>query len=439
MWPRSEQKRTRSQHKSATKTPEAKRSRLFRRVSGGARKSLSETGTVAMVSVSLQQPKPLQTLDNNTQLVLSTNDGSKKPSVVKSILPATSDNIESALCIISDTKNKYTRHEIVQALRDLRRWSQSETDRCSFCNELLDLGGIPRFLKFLTSTEAVADTEYVCLVSSIISSCTFIRNTTTEQHGYGESRDNNRSDEIGEKIARKCIDRGGIQAMLGANHKIYRGGSDVRTLKALDCIWAGIGNILSRKAVLDDMKKAQTLRIFNDAIATLCLIKETTTDATWVPRILVKIFSVLAYLSSCSPDASLVASDCKGKEVFQTCVQAVTSSNKESGYDGKVWSTVSRFFINCYNRLFFAINGYDDLVKIVIPFYVEYIKIAPNEAFDEGAFGFLCSAGEVIGKSLLGEIPDMMTTVGNVMDSRNNDEIKRLTKFEARKLLKYLL
>ena len=109
MWPRSEQKRTRSQHKSATKTPEAKRSRLFRRVSGGARKSLSETGTVATVSVSLQQPKPLQTLDNNTQLVLSTNDGSKKPtSVFKSILPATSDNIESALCIIRyvDYKNE---------------------------------------------------------------------------------------------------------------------------------------------------------------------------------------------------------------------------------------------------------------------------------------------------------------------------------------------
>ena len=109
MWPRSEQKRTRSQHKSATKTPEAKRSRLFRRVSGGARKSLSDTGTVTTACLSLQQPKPLQTLDNNTQLVSSTNDGSKKPIVFKSILPATSDNIESALCIIRyvvDFKNE---------------------------------------------------------------------------------------------------------------------------------------------------------------------------------------------------------------------------------------------------------------------------------------------------------------------------------------------
>jgi len=79
------------------------------------------------------------------------------------------------------------------------------------------------------------------------------------------------------------------------------------------------------------------------------------------------------------------------------------------------------------------------LVKTIIPFYVEYMKQAPNEAFEEGAFGFLCSAGEMIGKSLMAETPGIMSRLGDIMDSNNNDEIKRVTKMEAKKLLKYLL
>jgi len=420
-------KRTRSQNRTLTNPSSAKRPRLFRRSSSNnivssSRQALQTTtphpspGTI--VSSSSSSTKPLQSRDDN-QLSITTVDDDR---VFKKELPPTSDNIESALCIISDTNKKYTKHEILKSLKNLRRWAKSD-DRYSFCNELLDLGGIPRFLKFLETGNAMSDSDYICLVSSIISSCTFIR-TGNSSPVY---------EEIGEKIARKFVERGGILTMLQANREFYRGGSKVSSMKALDCIWASIGNIISRKTVLDDIEKVQTLRIFDDAIATLRLLDSTTSDTTWGPRILVKVFSVLAFLSSCSPDASLVADDCKGKDVFKTCVDAI------KGFDSQVWSTVSRFFVNCYNRLFFSKNGHDDLVKTIIPFYVEYMKVAPNEAFEEGAFGFLCSAGEMIGKSLMTEIPGIMSRLGDIMDSNNNDDIKRVTKIEAKKLLKYLL
>jgi len=446
---RTPSKRTRSSVRAETNQPtaaatltnpsSAKRPRLFRRISSTNLRAVKTTasaspapgGTVvtSFSSFSSSSPKPLQSRDDNQLSLRPTEDIDNDRVVFKKELQATSDNIESALCIISDMNKKYTKPEIMASLKNLRRWAKSD-DRYSFCNELLDLGGIPRFIKFLETGNAMADPDYICLVSSIISSCTFIR-TGNSSPVY---------EEIGEKIARKFVERGGILTMLQANREFYRGGSKVSTMKALDCIWASIGNIISRKSVLDDIEKVQTLRIFDDAISTLRLLDSTTSDTTWGPRILVKVFSVLAFLSSCSPEASLVAADCKGKEVFQTCVAAIQGfADVGGGFDSQVWSTVSRFFVNCYNRLFFAINGHDDLVKTIIPFYVEYMKQAPNEAFEEGAFGFLCSAGEMIGKSLMAETPGIMSRLGDIMDSNNNDEIKRVTKMEAKKLLKYLL
>jgi len=439
---RSSQRAENNQTATLTNPSSAKRPRLFRRFSSTNLVSLSRQqggkttaaspapgGTVVTSLSSLSSsPQPLQSRDENQLSIRPTEDEDDRV-VFKKELPATSDNIESALCIISDMNKKYTKQEILKSLKNLRRWAKSD-DRYSFCNELLDLGGIPRFIKFLETGNAMADSDYICLVSSIISSCTFIR-TGNSSPVY---------EEIGEKIARKFVERGGVLTMLQANREFYRGGSKVSTMKALDSIWASIGNIISRKSVLDDIEKVQTLRIFDDAISTLRLLDSTTSDTTWGPRILVKVFSVLAFLSSCSPDASLVAADCKGKDVFQTCVAAIKGFEEVGGgFDSQVWSTVSRFFVNCYNRLFFAINGHDDLVKTIIPFYVEYMKKAPNEAFEEGAFGFLCSAGEMIGKALMAETPGVMSRLGDIMDSNNNDDIKRVTKMEAKKLLKYLL
>ena len=364
---------------------------------------------------------------SNDDRVFKNDSSTTRTSSYKNI-----DGIDSVLCIISDTKQKYTRDETVQVLKDLRRRGRSN-NRWDVFKELSELGGIPRLLKFLTTGNArMFDTEYIYLVSSIISSCTFIGNNIR----------NHNNEVVGEIVAREFVERDGISTMLRANHNVYRGGSKLSTMKALDSIWASLGNVISRKNVLDEIEKDQTLRIFDNAIATLRLLNTTTTDATWVPRILIKIFSVLAFLSSCSPDTSLVAADCKRENVFRTCFDAIMKDSIIYGdFNSQVWSVVSRFFINCYNRLFFAAatDGHDDLVEVIIPFYVEYVKIAPNEAFKEGAFGFLYSAGEVIGKSLMAEVPYLMTTLGRIIDSTSNDNIEHDTKLEAKKLLKYWL
>jgi hypothetical protein len=439
-------KRTRSQRRSvgmANNPPEAKRQHLTRssssRSSSRSRSSRNDATTAShprpKLTVVSSSRQTLGSIDDNSnsnnQLVSNDdhvfkNDSSTTRTSFKNI-----DGIESALCIVSDTKQKYTRYEILKALKDLRRWGRSN-NRWDVFKELSELGGIPRLLKFLTTGKArMFDTEYIYLVSSIISSCTFIGNNIR----------NHNNEVVGEIVARKFVERGGISTMLRANHNVYRGGSKLSALKALDSIWASLGNVISRKTVLDKIEKDQTLSILDNAIATLRLLNCTTTDATWVPRILIKIFSVLAFLSSCSPDASLVAADCKGKHVFQTCFDAIMKDSVIYGdFNSQVWSVVSRFFINCYNRLFFAAtNGHDDLVKTIIPFYIEYVKIAPNEAFKEGAFGLLFSAGEVIGKSLMAEAPYLMTTLGRIIDSTNNDNIEHDTKLEAKKILKYWL
>jgi hypothetical protein len=435
-------KRTRGQRRSVgtANPPEAKRQHLSR--TSRRRSSLNDATAASHpgpeLTVVSSSRQTLGSIDNdndnnninqlvsNDDRVFKNDSSTTRTSSYKNI-----HDIESALCITSDTKQKYTRCEIVQALKDLRRWGRSN-NRWGVFKELLELGGIPRLLEFLTTCNArMFDTEYIYLVSSIISSCTFIGNNIR----------NHNNEVVGEIVARNFVERDGISTMLRVNHNVYRGGSNLSTLKAIDSIWASLGNVISRKTVLDEIEKDQTLHIFDNAIATLRLLNTTTNDATWVPRILIKIFSVLAFLSSCSPDASLVAADCKGKNVFQTCFDAIKKDSIIYGdFNSQVWSVVSRFFINCYNRLFFAVtNGHDDLVKTIIPFYVEYVKIAPNEAFKEGAFGFLYSAGEVIGTSLMAEAPYLMTTLGRIIDSTSNDNIEHDTKLEAKKLLKYWL
>eukprot|EP00751_Fragilariopsis_kerguelensis_P043939 CAMPEP_0170981434 /NCGR_PEP_ID=MMETSP0736-20130129/3021_1 /TAXON_ID=186038 /ORGANISM="Fragilariopsis kerguelensis, Strain L26-C5" /LENGTH=611 /DNA_ID=CAMNT_0011404451 /DNA_START=252 /DNA_END=2087 /DNA_ORIENTATION=+ len=162
---RTPSKRTRSSVRAETNQPtaaatltnpsSAKRPRLFRRISSTNLRAVKTTasaspapgGTVvtSFSSFSSSSPKPLQSRDDNQLSLRPTEDIDNDRVVFKKELQATSDNIESALCIISDMNKKYTKPEIMASLKNLRRWAKSD-DRYSFCNEFLDLGGIEKDL-----------------------------------------------------------------------------------------------------------------------------------------------------------------------------------------------------------------------------------------------------------------------------------------------------
>jgi hypothetical protein len=85
--------------------------------------------------------------------------------------PPTSDNIESALQKIGDTK-KCSNNEIQQALKDLNRWvNPKSNNRRGFYNEFLELAGISRVLKFLMVPSNMSDMDYVHLVGMLIARC----------------------------------------------------------------------------------------------------------------------------------------------------------------------------------------------------------------------------------------------------------------------------
>ena len=174
--------------------------------------------------------------------------------------PPTSDNIEFALHTIGDTKNTNTKHEILQALKDLNRWAKSSNHL--FYNEFLELAGISRVLKFLMMPSNMSDMEYVFFACSIII-------------WFTRSRGPNDLDiDIAQVMGKKFIERGGIHTMLLANEE-YSGGNDRNELRAVYSIWAVLNNVIYHSTEFDYIDKDKQHNLFDDALATLRLVNGT--------------------------------------------------------------------------------------------------------------------------------------------------------------------
>jgi hypothetical protein len=282
--------------------------------------------------------------------------------------PPTSGNIEYALHKIGDAKNAYTKHEILQALNDLNGWAHHSNNPREFCNEFFELAGISRILKFLMVPSNMGDMEYVHLVGCTISNCI-----------YRGQNDENR--DTAERMAKKFVERGGVHTMLLANED-YSGGSESNTLMSVDSIWVVLGNVFSQKTVFDDIDKVKQLNILDDFLATLRLLNGTNNE-TQVPRIKCQLLQVLGFLIC--PNTKLVAGDFEGRDVFQTCIDGMTDSNRQWAFNEESWASASNAFAHCFNQKLFSTQNNNDL-KLVVSFYVAYIEKAPNEAFKSGTF-----------------------------------------------------
>ena len=383
-----------------TNPPKAKRARLS---TDNIRSSVCPDATVSSSHI------PSAELSSPFNLVF-TND-----------TPPTSDNIESALSVVSDKQKRYTNHEILQALKDLVRWAARANDRHrEFCNEFLELGGISRVLKFLMVPSNMSNMEYVKLVSRIIRSCSYV----------GHNGDD---DDIAQVMAKKFVERGGIHTLLLANEE-YAGGSNSIQLKAVKSIWAALTSMIANKTAFDEVKKEKRLNMLDDALATLRLLNGVS-NATWRVRSAKRsIVHFFVFLSSL--DTLLVVEDFEGRNIFQTCLDSMMDSNIHWCYDKKNWAVSLDFFLCCLRRELFPSQNNDDL-KIVISFCVAFIKKAPNDAFKAGTFMFLREADHVIGRVEMANTPDIMSTLGSILDSNNN--VEAATKHAAKMFLRKLL
>ena len=318
----------------------------------------------------------------------------------------TSNNIESALCVISDVNKRYTNHEILQALTGILRWSYANNnaiDRRGFLNEFLELAGLARVLKFLLMPNNICDTDYVEFIGKIIGNCT-------------DPAPNYENLDITQLMAKKFVEKDGILTMLLANEE-YNGGSNSRELQAVYSIWAALGNVFDYDAdAIDEIKMDDLLDVLDSALATLRLLNGTI-DAYWVPRIIHQVFRALQCLMR-SSHSKLDAGDFEGKNVFRTCLDAMKDSNNNQHWDfnEQIWYTASLFFSGCFYQKSFATQNNDDDLKLVLSFYVEYIKEAPNNAFKHNTFAFLRRASDVIGKAEMVRTPGLMSTIGALLD-----------------------
>jgi hypothetical protein len=91
-------------------------------------------------------------------------------------------------------------------------------------------------------------------------------------------------------------------------------------------------------------------------------------------------------------------------------------SNRQLYYNQTNWSVSSRCFSRYFNRNLFSTQNNDEL-KLVISFYTESTKQAPNDARKENAFSFLRrEAGDLkIGKVEMSKTPGLMSTFGLVL------------------------
>jgi hypothetical protein len=410
--------------------PDAKRPRVSYRGSGTGSNSAASDGpdydydsnpdpnpdpdpdpAVSPDAVSSSRPTPAETSSSSS----STNNH-----VFTNDTPSTSDNIDTALCVISDKQKKYSKHEILQALKDLVRWA--DDDNREFYIEFLELGGMSRILNFLMVPSNMSDMDYVHLICSVIAYCTYIGPN-------GENMD------IAQVMARKFVERGGVHTMLLANEE-YNGENDNKKLRAVYIIWKVLRNVVFKKSAFDNIEKDKQLNLLDDALATLRLLNGVN-NQIWVHLILRKIFKVFQFLIS--PNSKLVADDFEGRTMmFQTWVDAMKDSNMHWDFNENKWSVASRFFCLCYHRDF--ILTYNDL-KLVISFFVEYIEKAPNLAFDSDAFHFLSSASDALGYAEMTRAPGLMSTLGAILDPRSNNygNINEYTDDAARSLLKKLL
>merc|ERR1740130_231965 len=108
-------------------------------------------------------------------------------------------------------------------------------------------------------------------------------------------------------------------------------------------------------------------------------------------------------------------------------------SNRHWYYGKKSWARSLIFFVVCLRRELFPSQSNDDL-KIVISFCVAFIKKAPNDAFKSDAFRFLREADHVIGRVEMANTPDIMSTLGSILDSNNN--VEAATKHAAKIFLR---
>jgi hypothetical protein len=224
-----------------TSPPAAKRPRLSCNVSGSNSTVLpdgpdpnnvvSSPTTVSSDDV-VSSSRPTPTAETSS---FSTNENNL---VFTTDTPPISDNMDTTLCVISNKKEKYSKHEILQALKDLVRWAANNNRE--FYNESLELAGIARILKFLMVPKNMSDMEYINLICTVIASCTYI--------GTIGNRD------IAEVMANKFIDRGGVHTMLLSDDE-YTGGNDDKELLAVNSIREVLGNVVSNRTAFDDIEK----------------------------------------------------------------------------------------------------------------------------------------------------------------------------------------
>ena len=131
------------------------------------------------------------------------------------------------------------------------------------------------------------------------------------------------------------------------------------------------------------------------------------------------------------------AGDFEARNFFQTCLYALKDSDGRWDYTEKVWNMAARLYCHCMANNLFSTDNNKNL-KLVVYFYVEFIKKAPNNACKVKAFSFLRDARDVIGTNAMVELPGLLITISGVLDPNGSTAIEDDTKDEAKALMKKL-
>jgi len=387
----------------ATNPPNAKRPRL-----SPSCKNSNSTSTDPVVPLAV--PDTVSSLSQLPPVALSFNKDS----------PPTSDNIDSALHTIG-VKKKYTDHEVTQSLRDLARWAFADINNQVFKKEFMEFGGIPRLLNFFNVSSNMANMDYVNHVASIITWCTYNGNN-------GDTID------VVEVMTKKFMERDVIYSMLLANEE-YTGGNDPQELRAIYSLWNAFGNIAGNKVTA--VNRDTTFRLFDDALATLRLLN-VVKNTTLVHDIKIRILNTVAFLVlKNNALINATGSDFEARNFFQTCLDALKDVDGRWDYIENVWNMAARLFYHCIAKKLFSAQNNDNL-NLVISFYVEYTKKAPNYAFEAKAFWFLHKARHIIGKNAMIELPGLLITISGILDPTASTDIEDDTKDAAKALMKKL-
>ena len=394
-------------------------------------------------------------VDNNND---STTDDDDDDNLYNGIVP-TIEIIGMKLCTVG-CSSKYSKNEIIQALKDLCLWTKrnfieknvTHTSLSCYMANFSELGMLSRIVLFLKSN--TNDVSYCYYATDLIKR--YLHADYTVNSLLTTSIPPNR-------MTSKFIQQGGIQILVLANDAYAKKRKTTSQLRALKNIWMTINLILFLQPIGEDttevLDKNQCISIFESCIKTMNMLKndnngvscnndgsaqpDVDDDIAYYSSVVAGyIFKTLRFFieSKVMPINDIIDTNCSKGYVGFLMKDRERTINNGVG----VWLEAARFYIACFEQNILSRETRSDVI-VLLPFCVECIKKLlgckkkNDYCFDPSSYPMrlLCEVSKIIGSTTIRKTPGLMTTLGTLVDS-NTTDVHQYTKNVAYKLLAHL-